>query len=276
MMACVKYQGLCRHFILHSGVLRTIPVAHAGTLKTLHRSFSSEEKESFYGSLTRNFKLMTQEFVTKLKSPNIDTMFDRSRVLWEYKGPESLKEFKVVTDATIGGQSTAKLGISRNNKLLFTGNLNTDVPKDGETVRSGFCTLKTLQQFGSFNRKVEIDLTPFTTLHLRLRGDGRAYMINMYCNSYFTLTHDDVWSYFLFTRGGPHWQNVSIPFSKFFLSSQGRVQDKQSPVDLERVTSIGLTMADAINGEFSLELGSIHVTYDATESEEFVYERYQT
>lgn len=67
-----------------------------------------------------------------------------------------------------------------------------------------------------------------------------------------------------------------IPFSKFFLSSQGRVQDKQGPVDLERVTAIGLTMADAINGEFSLELDSISVTYDATESEEFVYEQYHT
>lgn len=69
--------------------------------------------------------------------------------------------------------------------------------------------------------------------------------------------------------------SFKIPFSKFFLSSKGRVQDKQSPVDLERVTAFGLTMADAINGGFTLELDSISVSYDATETEEFVYEEYR-
>ena len=66
-----------------------------------------------------------------------------------------------------------------------------------------------------------------------------------------------------------------IPFSKFFLSSRGRIQDKQAAVDLELVNSVGLTMADAVDGEFALEIDSISASYDATHSEEFAYELYR-
>lgn len=274
MMSLLPRRLLCSRqpFCLMS---RILPGGCINKCYVVQRSYSSDESQSFYGSFRKNLQLMKEEFVTKLKSPNLDTMFDRSRILWQYTGPESLKDFKLITDKDIGGGSTAELAISRNNKLLFQGNLNTDIPRDGQTVRSGYCALRTLNKYGSFNRKLQIDLTPFNMLHLRIKGDGRAYMVNIYTHSYFSLTHDDVWSYFMFTRGGPYWQTVNIPFAKFFLSSKGRVQDKQSPVDLERVTAFGLTMADAINGEFTLELDSISASYDATETEEFVYEEYR-
>ncbi|XP_071478667.1 complex I intermediate-associated protein 30, mitochondrial-like [Diadema antillarum] len=235
---------------------------------------STRRRESLLKYFNRNVKMWGEEMMTKLRSPNLDTMFDQNRVLWHFRGPESVDDFSVQTDKDIGGRSTAALSVSRNNKLLFHGNLCTEVPRDGETARSGYCAIRSKQVYGSFNRKLSFDLSPFNVLRMRVRGDGRAYMVNLIIKGYFTDTHDDVWSYFMFTRGGPYWQDVSIPFTKFFMSSKGRVQDKQTPPDLESVTAVGLTMADAVDGEFALEIDSISVSFDATHTEQYTYEMY--
>lgn len=122
-------------------------------------------------------------------------------------------------------------------------------------------------------------------------------MVNVSAETYFSHQRDDMYSYFLYTRGGPYWQDVKvwarkikitlptefqsgranwmdrthsswiivyyqslitywfvmlgftsffffssfllllsqIPFSKFFLSSRGRVQDDQHPLWLDKV-----------------------------------------
>lgn len=105
------------------------------------------------------------------------------------------------------------------------------------------------------------DWSPFNTLYLRVRGDGRPWMITIAAETYFSHQKDDLYCYFLYTRGGPYWQEVKvgsvklrkpwhvcvcevapqplpvpqIPFSKFFLTSRGRVQDDQHPLWLDKV-----------------------------------------
>jgi len=51
-------------------------------------------------------------------------------------------------------------------------------------------------------------------LHLRVRGDGRPWMINLTSETYFTHNWDDMYSYFLYTRGGPYWQDVKVRHPK--------------------------------------------------------------
>ena len=118
-----------------------------------HQSDSSSkvetEKESYSDFLTRNFKMWGQEIYDRLRGSNLDTMFDTTRTLWRFAGSDSFRDFQVLTDQAIGGQSWAKMEPSRNNKLLFHGNLCTTVPRDGETARSGYCSLKSRQQFVS-------------------------------------------------------------------------------------------------------------------------------
>lgn len=62
----------------------------------------------------------------------------------------------------------------------------------------------------SFDRKKNFDWSSFNTLHLRIRGDGRPWMVNISAETYFSHQRDDMYSYFLYTRGGPYWQDVKV------------------------------------------------------------------
>lgn len=225
---------------------------------------------------------------TKLKNELVDTlvgphgrplrehMLEQNRVIWEFRGPESLKQWTVSCDREIGGQSEAYLKVGKNNSTcFFYGTLRSAPPRDGVTRYSGYCSIRAKPLQASFDREQHHDWTTFNTLHLRVRGDGRPWMITIAPSMYFSHQKDDVYSYFLFTRGGPYWQDVKIPFSKFFLTSRGRIQDKQHPVWVDKMNTVGFTLGDKAEGPFQLEIDFIGACKDYAHTEEFAYELYK-
>lgn len=66
-----------------------------------------------------------------------------------------------------------------------------------------------------------------------------------------------------------------IPFSKFFKSSKGRIQDRQNPLPRDKVTSFGISAGDRFDGSFQLEIDYIGVEFDPNHTEEFAYEMYE-
>lgn len=193
------------------------------------------------------------------------------------------------------GYSTCSLGLSPTGKGLFSGTLSTQLIKDGKAKRAGYCNMKSIQPQKSFKRDSFYNWRLYTHLVMRVRGDGRSYFINLGAAGYFDMSWNDQFHYALFTRGGPHWQiskvlttsfhdfapilnlvNLfQIPFSKFFFSSKGRIQDSQSPVPLDRITSFGITAGDKINAPFHLEIDYIGLEYDPSHKETSAYEQYR-
>lgn len=198
-------------------------------------------------------------------------------VVWRFNtGPESLDQWVTSCDSDYEeGYSTAKLELSSTGTGIFSGTLSTRLPKDGRIKNAGFCNITTIPKQKSFKRDVCHNWMPYTHLILRVRGDGRCYALNISTRGIFDLTWNDVYHYVLHTRGGPYWQYVKVPFSKFVFSSKGRLQDNQMVIMLHEVTNFGITLADDLNGHFKLEIDYIGLENDEYHNEEFAYESYE-
>ncbi|XP_028994699.1 complex I intermediate-associated protein 30, mitochondrial [Betta splendens] len=230
--------------------------------------------------IKKHFTLLKKEFFERWVGPQgkplLEHILEQNRVIWEFRGPESLEGWTVSSDREIGGQSEVYLKLGRNNNTcLLYGTMSSTPPRDGETRYSGYCTMRSKQSLASFDRKKHFDWSSFNTLHLRVRGDGRPWMVNIAAESYFSHQKDDIYSYFLYTRGGPYWQDVKIPFSKFFLTHRGRIQDSQHALWLDKINTIGFTLGDKADGPFQLEIDYIGVCKDYAHTEEFAYELYK-
>jgi len=173
------------------------------------------------------------------------------------------------------GNSTAELVMGRAGKAVLRGTLDTTVPKDGSKQRTGYCNMRCIRPQLSFKRDSFFDWTLYTHLVLRVRGDGRSYMLNLTSMGSFDIVWHDMYSFPLYTRGGPYWQVTRIPFSKFFLTSKGRIQDKQCALIQDKISHVGITAA-GVSGDFQLELDYIGLEFDPTHDEQFAYEMYRT
>ncbi|XP_014675949.1 PREDICTED: complex I intermediate-associated protein 30, mitochondrial-like [Priapulus caudatus] len=197
--------------------------------------------------------------------------------IWKFNSLDPINKWIVSTDKDHNiGKTEAKLELSPGRKALFHGLLNTEPPKDGYHAKSGFANIMSRRASRSFKRQSYLDWNSYTHLLMRVRGDGRSYIIVLHTDGYFDVTWQDQYNYVLFTRGGPYWQTVRIPFSKFFLAFKGRIQDKQSALPLGNISGLGITCMDAIPGSFQLEIDFIGVYYDAHHTEKFAYEMYKT
>nr|CAG4650291.1 EOG090X091L [Sida crystallina] len=197
-------------------------------------------------------------------------------LLWSFNSRTNFDDWIITSDKDHNeGYSHGQLTLSPTGKGLFSGVLSKKTVKDGKVKTAGYCNFRSIQPTRSFKRECYHDWTMYTHLVLRVRGDGRSYMLNLATQGYFDVMWNDMFNFILFTRGGPHWQVSRIPFSKFFMTSKGRIQDKQEPVPLDRISSFGITAGDQVNGPFRLEIDYIGLEYDPSHREETAYEMYK-
>ncbi|KAK0182239.1 hypothetical protein PV327_000398 [Microctonus hyperodae] len=197
-------------------------------------------------------------------------------VKWKFDGnPDVLDDWIISTDKDIhDGKSYATLELTPSGKALFSGVLDTVPLRDGKKRQTGYCNIRSVEPLKSFYRSTVHDWDPYTHLILRIRGDGRNYMLNLHLKAHFDVMWTDLHHFVLYTRGGPYWQYVKIPFSKFYFSNRGRIQDAQTAPRRNSVVAISISAADGIAGPFSLEIDFIGVECDETFHEESAYELY--
>eukprot|EP00112_Aurelia_sp_Birch-Aquarium-sp1_P017928 Seg4208.2 transcript_id=Seg4208.2/GoldUCD/mRNA.D3Y31 product="Complex I intermediate-associated protein 30 mitochondrial" protein_id=Seg4208.2/GoldUCD/D3Y31 len=175
------------------------------------------------------------------------------RFLFDMKEEKANEKWLTVSDKEFGGNSVVLFEKSKHGQCVFTGNISTIMPNDGgEAKYTGFCAAKSRPQEGFLNQAEALDLDIFDTIELRLRGDGRSYFFNVHPESH---SKDDLYQAFIFTRGGPYWEIIRIPYSKFILTNQGFLQDNQMRFD--KIKSFGFSLSDKKNGPFHLEIDYI-------------------
>ncbi|NXG28161.1 CIA30 protein, partial [Dromaius novaehollandiae] len=281
----------CRHRVLYPFLGPLLTDSVSKLYSSYRRPGSLPEKTPSWQKFDFSFKkgvdvLKTQLGLLKKETkdhligpegrPLNEYMLEQTRVVWVFRSQEDLNKWVISSDVEIGGKSEVYLKLGRNNQAaLLYGTLNTEVPRDGETKYSGYCSMRSKPLVGSFAKKKYYDWSNFNSLYLRVRGDGRPWMVNISTDPYFSHHKDDLYNYFMFTRGGPYWEEIKIPFSKFFLSSRGRIQDDQHPLWLDKISTLGFTLGDKVDGPFQLEIDFIGLIHDRAHTEEFAYETYE-
>ncbi|XP_020296479.1 complex I intermediate-associated protein 30, mitochondrial [Pseudomyrmex gracilis] len=202
------------------------------------------EKLSVFGQMREGWRKLKEEFglwIEEMKEnyqtdPSLIYRRGEVDVVWRFKDdPKSLDQWIVTCDSDYNeGYSTAKLEMSSIGTGVFSGVLSNRLPKDGRLAYAGYCNITTIPKYKSFNREAAYDWSP----------------------------------------GGPYWQYVKMPFSKFVFVSRGRIQDNQYSIMLNDVKNLGITLADDVSGHFRLEIDYIGLEHDIYEYEENAYETY--
>lgn len=101
-----------------------------------------------------HFRRLAKEVADHVRGPEglslHHYMMEQTRVAWEFRSKEDLNKWVISSDAEIGGKSKIYLEIDKNNQYaVLYGTLNTDVPRDGETRYSGYCSMRSKPQLVS-------------------------------------------------------------------------------------------------------------------------------
>eukprot|EP01135_Chromosphaera_perkinsii_P001983 Nk52_evm30s215 gene=Nk52_evmTU30s215 len=167
--------------------------------------------------------------------------------------PDELKKWITTSDKSVGGFSECGLVFDDDQKFTsFTGNLSTKTGKGMH--RSGYCAIRSRSlPWNAWGGNV-YDFSAYSKLVLDVRGDGRTYVFNLKSEG---LLQEDLFQQFVYTRGGPEWEQIELPFKDFLLTYRGYLQNEQTFINLSKVQNFGLTVNDGIDGPFKLDIRQI-------------------
>lgn len=143
----------------------------------------------------------------------------------------------IVNDGVMGGRSKG-YGQIEEGTLRFWGEL---VTRGG-----GFTSVRSRQS---------LDLSAYTGLELRVKGNGRTFEVELSDGARYRGRS--------ISRRAPfetrsEWKTVRVPFSAFRSSIFGQSVEA-GPVDASRIRSVGIYILDGIDGPFELEIDEIRV-----------------
>lgn len=144
--------------------------------------------------------------------------------------------WRIVDDGVMGGLSEGKREISKDGILRFFGTLSLE-------NNGGFSSLRT--------EKVQMDLSGFDGVMLRVKGDGRTYQLRLGTNAEFRGREMS------FQAGFPtekdKWIEVKVPFRA--LAGTWRGMDlPEKAFDPAMIRRLGLQLADKKQGPFELQV----------------------
>ncbi len=151
----------------------------------------------------------------------------------------------VVNDNVMGGRSEGGFEIS-SGKLRFSGRTN--------TRGGGFSSIR--------SRPLDLDLSAYAGLRVRVRGDGRRYTWRLTTDARFEGREVAYWADF--ETADDVWQDVDILFSEFVPRFRG-AKLIGPDLDPRRISGMGLMIYDKLDGSFDLQIESIRAFKTATD-----------
>ncbi len=150
--------------------------------------------------------------------------------------PGSLEWF-VVNDDVMGGMSSGGFELN-DGYLVFSGSTN--------TLGGGFSSIR--------SRGPQMDLSEFSGIRLRVRGDGRQYSWQLRTNARYRGRELGFWNEFETTAG--QWREIDLPFADFVPKFRGNKLDV-APPDPAHIRGLGLMISDGKDGPFAIAVDAV-------------------
>ena len=161
--------------------------------------------------------------------------------LLDFVGPDAAQKWQAVNDGVMGGVSEGRFKITADKTMEFSGRLSLE-------NNGGFASVRT--------KLTNFDIRGGDTLVVRVKGDGREYVLNIY-----TKSRRIAFSYrasLPTTRD--EWTEVSVPLDEFIPTSFGNRVQGMGPVEPDQINSLGFMLSDKKPGPFKLEVEWMKIT----------------
>ncbi len=162
------------------------------------------------------------------------------RPLLDFDGPDASQQWQAVNDGVMGGVSDGQFRITDDTTLEFFGTLSLE-------NNGGFASVRT--------KPMDLDINGGDTIVVRVKGDGRDYVLNIY-----TKSRRMAFSYraSLPTAKG-QWTEVAIPLADFIPTAFGRRVQGMGPVQPDQINGLGVMLSDKQAGPFRMEVEWVKV-----------------
>jgi len=160
--------------------------------------------------------------------------------LVDFTSPNAAQKWQAVNDGVMGGVSDGRFRITADDTLEFFGRLSLE-------NNGGFASVRT--------KPTDLGVKSGDALVVRLKGDGREYVLNIYTNS----------RRMAFAYRAPlpttkdEWTEVSVPLDEFIPTAFGRKVQGMGPVEPEQINGLGFMLSDKKPGAFKLEVAWVKV-----------------
>ena len=162
-----------------------------------------------------------------------------ARPIVRFEDADSIDAWRPNHDRVMGGVSTGRPTWS-DGAMRLTGELSLE-------NNGGFASFRWSPAGG-------LDLSEADGLRLRVRGDGRNWKVSLRTRQG---RRGMNWQAPFMTSKSDSWQTVVLPFDAFEPSYRGRLVRTEEPIELARVATFGITVADGQEGDYSLHVASI-------------------
>lgn len=130
--------------------------------------------------------------------------------------------------------------------------------------RTGYAAWRTADRLPTMFGRSLWDVDSYGYLALRVRSDGRSYLINVQTDSMVAPT--DLHQHRLFAQRPGQWETVVVPWSDFVRTNHGFVVEPQTELLRQRVRSVGLGLTDRVPGPFELCVARLWATNNPDEA----------
>ncbi|MGB8854334.1 MAG: CIA30 family protein [Pirellulales bacterium] len=158
----------------------------------------------------------------------------------DFAGPDTAQKWQAVNDGVMGGVSDGRYRITDEKTLEFSGTLSLE-------NNGGFASVRT--------KPTELGIKAGDTIVLRVKGDGREYVLNLYTKS----------RRMAFSYRAPlpttkdKWTEVRIPLEDFIPTAFGRRVQGMGPVEPDQINGLGFMLSDKKPGKFQMQVEWVKV-----------------